>query len=237
MSFWCEVQSTSEGAKFIWKYFLCFPKRTVEDTSDFKLQWLFYSYTSCSQALSIEHFSFFMQICLKSWQVHVNIDQQVDLPWVCLLSLEAQEQGTVSLIILENFSDPSLHCHIHLNPSSAELCFPQTLLPPQLATHATWNMLLNVLSHTSNRLIVVSPCINIGSCSRNGSAHFHQCYCFSVIVYSDIVFILALSATWLLLCYGHLCCPCVVLQIQLQPMVPLFIELYFISITSMKTPG
>ena len=144
---------------------------------------------------------------------------------------------TVSLITIGTFSDPSLHCHGHLNPTSSKLCFPQTLLPPQLATHATWNMHLDVFSHTSNRLIVVSPCINIGSCSRNGSAHFHQCYCFSVIVYSDIVFILALSATWLLLCYGHLCCPCVVLQIQFQPMVPLFIELYFISIASMKTPG
>ena len=47
---------------------------------------------------------------------------------------------TVSLITLGTFSDPSLHCHIHLNPSSAELCLPQTLLPPQLATCATWNI-------------------------------------------------------------------------------------------------
>ena len=129
-----------------------------------------------------------MQICLKSWQVHVNIDQQVDLPWVCVLSLEAQEQGTVSLIILENFSDPSLHCHGHLNPTSAKLCFPQTLLPPQLATHATWNMHLDVFSHTSNRLIVVSPCISTGSCSRSGSAHFHQCYCFSYCLHCHHIY-------------------------------------------------
>ena len=87
-----KVQSISECAKFIWKYCLCPPKSTLKETCDFKLQWLFCSHTHCSQGLSIEHFSFFMQICLKSWWAHVNIDQQVDLPWVCVLSLEAQEQ-------------------------------------------------------------------------------------------------------------------------------------------------
>ena len=56
---------------------------------------------------------------------------------------------------------------------------------PKLCSLLSWPLVLleillpNFLSHTSKRFIVVSPCINTGSCSRSGSAHFHQCYCFS----------------------------------------------------------